>query len=88
MKLGVRATSFLARVSTLRLPSSFSGRKWTLKTEDLPLMSGGPNRERHRAWGGSLHRQPRVSALPLATHWGRGAKKNDPQVLDLQLFNH
>lgn len=47
VKLGVRAASFLARVSTLRLPSSFSGRKWTLKTEDLPLMSGGP---RTKSW--------------------------------------
>ena len=46
VKPGVRAASFLDRASLLRLPSSLSGRKWTLKIEDLPLISGGPNKEK------------------------------------------
>lgn len=46
VKPGVRAASFLARASLLRLSSNLSGRRWTLKIDDLPLMSGGPERER------------------------------------------
>lgn len=48
VKPGVSTASFLARVSLLRLSSSFSGRRWTLKMEDLPLMSGGLMKERER----------------------------------------
>lgn len=39
---GVRAAIFLARASLSRLFSSFKGRRWTLKIDALPLMSGGP----------------------------------------------
>ena len=57
VKPGVRAASFFARASLLRLSSNLSGRRWTLKIDDLPLMSGGPERERHR-WPGRGHLQP------------------------------
>lgn len=56
VKPGVRAASILARASLLRLSSNLSGRRWTLKIDDLPLMSGGPERERHR-WPGRGHLQ-------------------------------
>ena len=59
VKPGVRAASFLARASLLRLSSNLSGRRWTLKIDDLPLMSGGPERERERyRWPGQGHLQP------------------------------
>ena len=39
---GVKDASFLASFSFSRVLSSFRGRRWTLKIEALPLMSGGP----------------------------------------------
>ena len=45
---GVRAAIFLARVSLSMLTSSFRGRRWTLKMEARPLMSGGPEVVEHR----------------------------------------
>lgn len=45
MKPGVRAASFLAKLSEVKLESSFSGLMCTLKIEALPLISGGPAME-------------------------------------------
>ena len=39
---GVKDASLLASFSFSRVLSSFSGRRWTLKIEALPFMSGGP----------------------------------------------
>lgn len=39
---GVSAAIFLARMSLSRSGSSFRGRRWTLKMDARPLMSGGP----------------------------------------------
>lgn len=41
-KPGVRAAIFLARFSLFKSATSFSGLKWTLNIEALPLISGGP----------------------------------------------
>lgn len=41
-KPGVRAAIFLARDSLSSSASSFSGLRWTLNIEALPLISGGP----------------------------------------------
>lgn len=41
-KPGVRAAIFLARFSLFKSTSSFSGLRWTLNIEALPLISGGP----------------------------------------------
>lgn len=46
VKPGVRAASFLAKLSEVKLESSFSGLMCTLKIEALPLISGGPAVER------------------------------------------
>lgn len=41
---GVAAAIFRARTSLSMLGSSLIGRRWTLKMDALPLMSGGPER--------------------------------------------
>lgn len=41
-KPGVRAAIFLASASLSNSASSFSGLRWTLNIEALPLISGGP----------------------------------------------
>lgn len=46
VKPGVRAASFLAKLSEVKLESSFRGLMCTLKMEALPLISGGPAVER------------------------------------------
>lgn len=45
---GVEAAIFLERPSLSRLGSSLIGRRWTLKMDALPLMSGGPDRRQER----------------------------------------
>ena len=97
VKPGVRAASFLARASSLRLSSNLSGRRWTLKMDDLPLMSGGANRERGtEGQGGVTCSHFTARALPCVSvlhtrlsDLGQGAPRgrNDPQVTYVQLFN-
>lgn len=74
VKPGVSAASFLARVSLLRLSSSFSGRRWTLKMEDLPLMSGGPNEREREARAlvpsGSSEQSPTTISQNCKDSWG------------------
>lgn len=41
-KPGVRAAIFLAKASLFRSTSSFRGRRWTLKMDARPLISGRP----------------------------------------------
>lgn len=44
---GVRAAIFLARASLSKSTSSFRGRRWTLKMDARPLISGGPETPEH-----------------------------------------
>lgn len=46
---GVAAAIFLARTSLSMLGSSLIGRRWTLKMDALPLMSGGPERKQKKS---------------------------------------
>lgn len=48
---GVRAAIFLASMSLSRSASSFRGRRWTLKMDARPLMSGGPKEVNSRRKG-------------------------------------
>lgn len=48
MNPGVAAAIFLARTSLSMLGSSLIGRRWTLKMDALPLMSGGPERKHQK----------------------------------------